>query len=232
MPYLSLAKRERDQWRTLSEAVAHVCSIDRCDENAARQQIQDALADGELRPLRWEDRLPAPRHVGGVAVPFDDPPGAGAHWLSAEIDWGVGTVCVSDYLTEYMPVTRPRVLLIHRLALSEIWPDPRSLISRAPPPIRPLRGGLARAISEPTPNAMAPGPKGGEMKVAELAWRIALHILEEGERRPARGRGRLTQLARLVNDELDKKGHVRQADSIRKAIGPSLREWETKNPLK
>jgi hypothetical protein len=76
---------------------------------------------------------------------------------------------------------------------------------------------------------VAPGPKGGGRKVDELAWDIALHILES-EQKPKRGHGRLTALARMVEIELAKEGHKRLVESICKAIRRSLREWETKNP--
>ena len=79
--------------------------------------------------------------------------------------------------------------------------------------------------------AIAPGPKGGEKKVNQRAWEIALQILNS-DSRPASGHGRLTSLARLVNAVLAKEGHQRHDDSIRKAIGPSLRDWEARNPDK
>jgi hypothetical protein len=79
--------------------------------------------------------------------------------------------------------------------------------------------------------AIAPGPKGGEKKVNQRAWEIALQILH-GDSRPAPRYGRLTSLARLVNAVLAKEGHQRHDDSIRKAIGPSLRDWEARNPDK
>ena len=78
---------------------------------------------------------------------------------------------------------------------------------------------------------LSPGPKGGEQNVDQLAWKIAERLLKSDQAR-ARGHGRLMSLARQVNQELAKGGHKRQDDSIRKAIGPSLREWERKNPDK
>ena len=64
----------------------------------------------------------------------------------------------------------------------------------------------------------------------QLAWQIALEILSDDARRPARGQGRLMALARLINVELARRGHRYQDDSIRKLIQPSLREWEDKHP--
>jgi hypothetical protein len=97
-------------------------------------------------PLQWEDRQPTPHHVGGLTVPLDDPPSKGNHWLTAEIDWDAGTVCFFDYLTEYQPIARPRVLLIHRVALTGLWPLVQK--SRLPRPIEPLRGGRNPAIMD------------------------------------------------------------------------------------
>jgi hypothetical protein len=78
-----------------------------------------------------------------------------------------------------------------------------------------------------------PGPKGGdETSIKRLAWEIAEEILLDDTRRPRRGYGRLAKLARAVNSELSRHGHQRQDDSVRKMIGPSLREWEGKNPDK
>jgi hypothetical protein len=64
-------------------------------------------------------------------------------------------------------------------------------------------------------------------KLAEAAWPVAEQILEDDTRRPPPGYGRLIKLARLVNAEL---GQRDQDESVRKAIGPSLREWERRNP--
>jgi hypothetical protein len=74
------------------------------------------------------------------------------------------------------------------------------------------------------------GPKGGEKSVDREAWEIAERILGDGTTRPPRGHGRLAKLARLVNAELLKRGIERQDDSIRKSIGPGLREWEKQHP--
>jgi hypothetical protein len=75
----------------------------------------------------------------------------------------------------------------------------------------------------------APGPKAGEKSIGKVAWSIAERILNSNES-PKRGHGRLASLVRLVISELEREGIKRQADSVRKAIGPSLREWEAKDP--
>jgi hypothetical protein len=77
-----------------------------------------------------------------------------------------------------------------------------------------------------------PGPKGREQSIDRIAWQIALEILTDDGRRPPRGYGRLTTLARLVNGELARRGHRLLDESIRRKIQASVREWEGKNPDK
>jgi hypothetical protein len=80
MPYISDAAREREHWRTLPEIVVHICRVDGSSQDAAQQQIRDALADGKLRPLRWEDRRPTPHYIDGLSHASDDPPGRDVGW--------------------------------------------------------------------------------------------------------------------------------------------------------
>ena len=77
-----------------------------------------------------------------------------------------------------------------------------------------------------------PGPKAGAVSIKDLAWEIALRILNDEAQRPPRGYGRLTTLAGMVNVGLTRHGHQYKDDSVRKMIGPSLRDWEAKNPQK
>jgi hypothetical protein len=93
------------------------------------------------------------------------------------------------------------------------------------------RGDAAPAVQ--TPTAAAPGPKPGSgQSIANQAWQAALKVLADDKQRPPLGYGRLAELAHLVNAELISQGYRYQDDSIRKAIGPSLREWEAQNPDK
>jgi hypothetical protein len=117
VPYQSHPERELAQWRTLLEAVAHVCAGDGCDLDDARQQLRKALTNGALSPLRWDDARPIPM-VGDTMVPVDMPPGRDPVWETVEIDWQGGTV--RDDWGEAGP--RHRELLIHHLRLQEHWP--------------------------------------------------------------------------------------------------------------
>jgi hypothetical protein len=172
MPYVSKAERQRADWRTLVEAVDHVRSRDKCDEVTARQQLAAALADGALEPLRWEDGE-ATLYVGGATMPTDTPPESIPN--NAQVDWDAATVL--DEWSEQLP--RRRRLLIHRLALEYIWPDPRTLVSKAPPPINPLRGGRnpALPIEEPAPKPRR-GPKKGAINRYAVADRALYPELE------------------------------------------------------
>jgi hypothetical protein len=113
-------------------------------------------------------------------------------------------------------------LTANRAQLDELWPEPAVLSSSA----------TAATTTRPpdgAPEASRSGPK-GKQRIAELAWQAALAILGDNARRPPSGYGRLSTLARQVNAELAKQGHHYQADSIRKVIGPSLRDWERRHP--
>jgi hypothetical protein len=76
--------------------------------------------------------------------------------------------------------------------------------------------------------AAPPGPKPGRTPAADRAWEVAEAILNSSQR-PPKGRGRLTRLAELVHARLAENYKV---DTVRKMIGPSLRDWEDKNPDK
>ena len=78
--------------------------------------------------------------------------------------------------------------------------------------------------------AARPGPKPGEKSGKQRAWEIAELILKSAEA-PQKGHGRLSTLAR-PDLEFLLDGRKYEADSIRKLIGSSLREWEGKTPNK
>jgi hypothetical protein len=122
MPYVFRPERERAYWRTLPEIVDHICAVDGCDRDAARQQIRKALADNVLGPLKWEeDRRSTPLNIGGATADLDDPPPRDAGWLEAEIDWDAGTVL--EFVPECQRLARRRVLLVRLQAVAHVWPD-------------------------------------------------------------------------------------------------------------
>ena len=77
-----------------------------------------------------------------------------------------------------------------------------------------------------------PGPKPGEKSPKELACQIALEVLDDKEKRPKRGYGWRTKIARLVNAELASRGSKYRDDSVRRIIYPTIKEWEIENPDK
>jgi hypothetical protein len=76
------------------------------------------------------------------------------------------------------------------------------------------------------------GRKGGEKSPKAVAWKIAEGILLDEEKRPPRGHGRLTALARAVQPLLKQEGYPREIDTIAKDIRPSFHDWERRNPGK
>lgn len=88
-------------------------------------------------------------------------------------------------------------------------------------------------VSDEAVTVLSPGPKGGETKAAGIAWQIAAaQILADEGRRPPRGHGRLTAVARAVQAPLQARGHNRELDTITKYIRSGLREWEARNPTR
>jgi hypothetical protein len=122
MPYKTKAERERENWMTLPDAVAHIQSSDQCDDvGAVQRQLHAALADGALKPLKWErepDDRPPPFGYTPVMSPADTPP-IGHDWLIAKICWNAGTV--RDDWSEHKN-GKWRVLLVHRLSVVRQWP--------------------------------------------------------------------------------------------------------------
>jgi hypothetical protein len=128
MPYFSRAERERSLWCTIPDAIEHICSIDHCNELAARRQLRDGLADGALGRLRWENPPRVPNMAGlrpewGAGAP----PPKHLHWTDIDIDWNAGTVFDDfDLITEAraVGVAEWRILLINRRGLAGLWPKP------------------------------------------------------------------------------------------------------------
>jgi hypothetical protein len=126
MPYRTKAELDRENWKTIPDAVADICAADHCEARAARDQLRKALADDDsLWPLRWQlekrDRTPEKKQRD---IPFsvpDDLPPHGRVWSEAKIRWQTGRV--RDDWGDYNK-GKWRVLLIHRLAVGRHWPQP------------------------------------------------------------------------------------------------------------
>jgi hypothetical protein len=96
-------------------------------------------------------------------------------------------------------------------------------------PLVRRRGDTGRMIGDlyAAAEQERPQPQGSDL--AAKSWPIALQILKDDEVRPPRGYGRLMKISRLVNAKLQERY---KDDSVRRAIGPSVREWESRNPRK
>lgn len=143
MPYHSRAEQERERWMTLLDAVAHIAAFDGCDRTTAQTQLIKALADGKLRPLKWEpaegDKSPLPSLGSSMLVPDDSPP-QGRAWSDAVIDWATGRV--RDDFGEYHP-GQARVPLLLRQKVARLWPPasvPSTRDPRKPAPLTSRRG--------------------------------------------------------------------------------------------
>jgi hypothetical protein len=114
----------REDWVTLPQAVAHICSAKGYgDEKIAQRELRATLAMGlrPLGPLRWQrerDDESAPFGTIPVTRPTDTPP-SGPAWLEAKIRWKIGLVR-NDW-GEYKH-GKWRVLLIARRKVLQTWP--------------------------------------------------------------------------------------------------------------
>lgn len=136
----------------MPEAVAHICSADRCDERTAHQQIIKALADGlrVLGPLRWDtekDDRPPPFGSTPITTPTDTPP-IGRFWSETKIRWKTGRV--RDDWSEHKN-GKWRVPLILRAKVAQHWPHAPALNSAAGAPV----AGQARAPRKQTKRELA-----------------------------------------------------------------------------
>ena len=93
MPYESKTDKDRKLWITPSEAVAHVCEVERCKPTEAQDQILLALADQNIR-TRWGDAVPVGHYKSGLAKFGGDSPRWGSepyYWHDTIINWDEGT---------------------------------------------------------------------------------------------------------------------------------------------
>jgi len=123
MPYKSKAERERENWRTIPEAIVAICAADRCDESTARKLLRKALANADLGPLRWQPEkgditLQKPR-ASRFAIANHGPPN-GQIWITAKIRWSTGRVRDDWDTGKWL------VLLIHRLRIDRYWAPPNT----------------------------------------------------------------------------------------------------------
>jgi hypothetical protein len=108
----------------LPEAVAHVLRVDHCQPEDAQWQISNALASGDLWPLRWEDIRALPSGpTGGATMPDDLPSRNWSKGEIEEIDWEGGTAIDRSEFSP--PGGQRRRLLIHRLRIAQWWPEPK-----------------------------------------------------------------------------------------------------------
>jgi hypothetical protein len=63
----------------------------------------------------------------------------------------------------------------------------------------------------------------------QLAWSLALEILESGKAGPP-GHGRLAEIGRIVAAKLERDGIVRDPETLEKTLRQDIRAWERDNP--
>ena len=166
MPYQSKADQERERWMTLLDTVAHIATSDGCDTASAQTQLIKALADGKLRPLKWEpadgDKAPLPSLGSSMLVPDDSPP-QGRAWSGAVVDWATGRV--RDDFGEYHP-EKARVLLLLRQKVARLWPLAPARSGRGAPPTS--RRGPRPTVGPRVEQAMRDGLRSGSYSADQL----------------------------------------------------------------
>jgi hypothetical protein len=165
MPYRTKAELDRENWKTVPEAVEDICGADGCEVKAARDQLRKALSGGGLWPLRWQfekrDRTPQRKsRDSAFAVPDDLPP-SGQEWSEAKIRWTQGRV--RDDWGDYNK-GKWRVLLIHGLSVGRYWPQ-------SPRPNVPQSGGPAGARVIPFARRKT-GPQTGKLQSIMEAMKV------------------------------------------------------------
>ena len=84
MPYIPKAKREEQEWMTLTETISHIRSNERCDEAAALHQLREALADDEIAACI---KTCATSTFYGLGLVSElDPHSRRTFWLSVPLD--------------------------------------------------------------------------------------------------------------------------------------------------
>ncbi len=93
MAYVTKVAKDRALWIMPSEAVAHVCGIERCKPTEAQDQILLALDDENIR-TRWGNAFPVGYYKSGLAKFGGDSPRWGSepyYWRDTIINWDEGT---------------------------------------------------------------------------------------------------------------------------------------------
>lgn len=128
MGYRSREATERDRWLTITEAMRHICRAESCDEREAEAQLDAALADGVVFN-RWDEKPPIAGP--GDQGPFEFRPVYSPSWFGPDRH--------KDEVLDDAGVTEEgrtlgyavwRRLLLHREAVSSIWPLTHSTPSK------------------------------------------------------------------------------------------------------
>jgi hypothetical protein len=85
VPYRSKAEREAASCMTWNQILLHVKQSEQCDEGEARQQIGNAIEDGELS-ARWADERSRWGTSGPIQMPDDLPPRTAEYWRECQLD--------------------------------------------------------------------------------------------------------------------------------------------------
>jgi hypothetical protein len=184
----------RANWLTLPEAVAQIVRVDPCQPEDAQRQLGNALANGDLWPLCWEDErvVPTGPNAAGVSFPIDIPP---QKWSKAEIeriDWEDGTAFDRSEFTPRKG--RRRRLLIHRLAIRQWWPESKEQPARGQPKPTPaeldewMHRTVKRGAKRDDTIANCRKATGATFRDAIAAWRRLPDVLKlkRGQRTPPR----------------------------------------------
>jgi len=78
----------------------------------------------------------------------------------------------------------------------------------------------------------APGPKPGYETAKRRAHDAVRTILGNDAERPPKARGRMVNLARMIQERFASEGFRYEVNSIEKMIRPAVKEWEERNPDK
>jgi hypothetical protein len=216
------------------DRVVQVYAID--DSLPAEERMRQAVLRAELEIIPAQEKIYGALRRG-VLDGWARPNGSGDYVKVEPIQWvglrfracdGHDFAVPVDSNQDRLPLPRPLADYLSALVpasdMPMVWVDPVLSGEQA------MELWPAASIENPRTLANAPGPKGGGRGAKSVAWEVAEEILADTSRRPMRGHGRLTALARAVQPLLEKRGHSREIDTIVKSIRASFRNWEIENP--